>query len=171
MTVRVHPFPSRTRQLSSLVPTILGWKRPGKIGRCQHKQEDTALRRVFFVCSGFYFFCRFLRTANLNTELNCGNMARPVPYSSRGLIPYGLYLLRATASGTGKIGDYRRFEFPIFRVVDFHPYNHLPRRCEAASSGLVMVLCRFFNFILGRRGRRPLQHYFKMVRSHGKRHR
>ena len=25
MAVRVHPFPSRTRQLSSLAPTILGW--------------------------------------------------------------------------------------------------------------------------------------------------
>ena len=31
MAVRVHPFPSRTRQLSSLALTILGWKRPGKI--------------------------------------------------------------------------------------------------------------------------------------------
>ena len=30
--VRVHPFPFRTRQLSSLLPTILGWRRPGKIG-------------------------------------------------------------------------------------------------------------------------------------------
>ena len=29
---RVHPFPSRTRKLSSLLPTILGWRRPGKIG-------------------------------------------------------------------------------------------------------------------------------------------
>ena len=38
MTVRVHPFPSRTRQLSSLVPTILGWKRPGTIGRRQHNK-------------------------------------------------------------------------------------------------------------------------------------
>ena len=32
ITVRVHPFPSRTRKLSSLLPTILGWRRPGKIG-------------------------------------------------------------------------------------------------------------------------------------------
>ena len=33
MAVGVHPFPSRTRQLSPFAPTILGWKRPGKIGR------------------------------------------------------------------------------------------------------------------------------------------
>ena len=32
---RVHPFPSRTRKLSSLLPTILGWRRPGKIGGCR----------------------------------------------------------------------------------------------------------------------------------------
>ena len=32
---RVHPFPSRTRKLSSLLLTILGWRRPGKIGGCR----------------------------------------------------------------------------------------------------------------------------------------
>ena len=36
MAARVHPFPYRTRKLSSLVSKILGWKRPGKIERCQH---------------------------------------------------------------------------------------------------------------------------------------
>ena len=48
MAVRVHPFPSRTRQLSSLALTILGWKRPGKISRCQHKSAGPAprIRRV-----------------------------------------------------------------------------------------------------------------------------
>ena len=29
---RVHPFPSRTRKLSSILPTILVWRRTGKIG-------------------------------------------------------------------------------------------------------------------------------------------
>ena len=42
MTVRVHPFPSRTRKLSSLVPKILGWRRPGKIGRRQHLYSSLA---------------------------------------------------------------------------------------------------------------------------------
>ena len=37
LTVRVHPFPFRTRKLSSPVPTILVWRRTGKIGQCQHK--------------------------------------------------------------------------------------------------------------------------------------
>ena len=37
IAVRVHPYPFRTRKLSSVEPKILGWRRPGKIGRCQHK--------------------------------------------------------------------------------------------------------------------------------------
>ena len=36
MTPRFHLFPFRTQQLSSVVPKILGWRRPGKIGRCRH---------------------------------------------------------------------------------------------------------------------------------------
>ena len=49
MAVRVHPFPSRTRQLSSLAPKILGWKRPGKIGGRQHQNP------VRFYRTGFLF--------------------------------------------------------------------------------------------------------------------
>ena len=36
ITVRPHPFPSRTRKLSSPVPKILGGKLPGKIGLRRH---------------------------------------------------------------------------------------------------------------------------------------
>ena len=43
---RVHPFPSRTRKLSSLLPTILGWRRPGKIGSANI--EKTPNRVSFF---------------------------------------------------------------------------------------------------------------------------
>ena len=42
MTLRVHPFPYRTRKLSSMVPKILDWWRSGKIGRCQHKWSSIA---------------------------------------------------------------------------------------------------------------------------------
>ena len=35
ITSRFHLFPSRTQKLSSIVPKILGWRRPGKIGRCR----------------------------------------------------------------------------------------------------------------------------------------
>ena len=46
---RVHPFPSRTRKLSSLLPTILGWRRPGKIGSANTK-EDIRMD-VLFCCT------------------------------------------------------------------------------------------------------------------------
>ena len=39
MTLRVHPFPCRTRKLSSVVPKILDWWRSGKIGRRQHERD------------------------------------------------------------------------------------------------------------------------------------
>ena len=42
MAVRVHPFPSRTRKLSSLAPKILGPQGPGKIGRCQRIYSSIA---------------------------------------------------------------------------------------------------------------------------------
>ncbi len=48
MAVRVHPFPSRTRQLSSLALTILGWQRPGKIGRRQQEQSTGSFRSGAF---------------------------------------------------------------------------------------------------------------------------
>ena len=55
MTVRVHLFPSRTQQLSSLVPTILGWKRPGTIGRCQHKENTPYISTGCSLCVSIYY--------------------------------------------------------------------------------------------------------------------
>lgn len=37
---RIHLFPSRTQQLSSLAPMILGGKLPGKVGRCRFEKKD-----------------------------------------------------------------------------------------------------------------------------------
>ena len=45
---RVHPFPSRTRKLSSLLLTILGWRRPGKIGSANTEPRDE--RRGVLLC-------------------------------------------------------------------------------------------------------------------------
>ena len=52
MAVGVHPFPSRTRQLSPLALKILGWKRPGKISRCQHQNRSTNVPRFFCALTG-----------------------------------------------------------------------------------------------------------------------
>ena len=42
IAMRVHPFPSRTRKLSSSASKILGGKLPGKIERCQHLYSSIA---------------------------------------------------------------------------------------------------------------------------------
>ena len=50
MTTRVHPFPFRTRKLSSSVAKILVWRRTGKIARCQHKNSGCECSRCFLCC-------------------------------------------------------------------------------------------------------------------------
>ena len=44
MTVRSHLFPFRTQKLSSLVPKIVGWTRPVKIGRCRRRSSIRILK-------------------------------------------------------------------------------------------------------------------------------
>ena len=46
---RVHPFPFRTRKLSSLLPKILVWRRTGKIGNANTK-GSSPLGRTLFLC-------------------------------------------------------------------------------------------------------------------------
>ena len=56
---RVHPFPFRTRQLSSFLLTILGWRRPGKIDSA-NTSDGLHDRRFFFLL----FSCTYaLRSA------------------------------------------------------------------------------------------------------------
>ena len=43
LTQRVHLFPFRTQKLSSVVLTILGWRRPGKISTRQHLRLEFSL--------------------------------------------------------------------------------------------------------------------------------
>ena len=38
IVTRVHPFPFRTRKLSSFTPKILAWRRAGKIGNANTKE-------------------------------------------------------------------------------------------------------------------------------------
>ena len=42
MAMRSHPFPFRTRKLSSFTLKILGWRRPGKLKQCRHLYSSLA---------------------------------------------------------------------------------------------------------------------------------
>ena len=103
MTVRVHLFPSRTQQLSSLVPTILGWKRPGKIGRRQHKKNPLTSVRGFSFYLDIYVSCQY-SVGQLNPLAVLRENGRTAPFSSCGNETYDRHKLPAAASGTGKIG-------------------------------------------------------------------
>ncbi len=56
IAARVHPFPYRTRKLSSLALKILGGKLPGKISRCQHTKP--------YIMYGFFVFTAYYRAAH-----------------------------------------------------------------------------------------------------------
>lgn len=62
MSEGIHPFPSRTRQLSPPEPMVLGAKAPGRVGRRQNNFKDTSIYGVSFVillcedAGGFLFY-------------------------------------------------------------------------------------------------------------------
>ncbi len=51
MTRGFHLFPYRTQKLSLSVPMVLGWTRPGRVGRCRspYKEGFMRVRPSFFV--------------------------------------------------------------------------------------------------------------------------
>ena len=49
-TQRVHPFPFRTRKLSSAVAKILVWRRAGKIAHCRHKSLPFGTAKGLWFC-------------------------------------------------------------------------------------------------------------------------
>ena len=53
LTARVHPFPFRTRKLSSPVPTILARRRAGKIGQCRRGRVRKRTRSFFYLARYF----------------------------------------------------------------------------------------------------------------------
>ena len=58
MAKGIHLFPYRTQKLSLSAPMVLGWRRPGRVGRCripQRKASDECLG-LFFVYPEKSFF-------------------------------------------------------------------------------------------------------------------
>ena len=47
---RTHPYPYRTRKLSSVALMILGWWRPGKVGRCRGREKPVEEIQQVFCC-------------------------------------------------------------------------------------------------------------------------
>ena len=53
MAKGIHLFPYRTQKLSLSAPMVLGWRRPGRVGRCRIPRErDLTDVRSLFLCDG-----------------------------------------------------------------------------------------------------------------------
>ena len=59
MTKGTHLFPYRTQKLSPWVPMVLGWRRPGRVGRCRIPNKISPftdrVRGLVFSCALFVF--------------------------------------------------------------------------------------------------------------------
>ena len=42
MAKGIHLFPYRTQKLSLSAPMVLGWRRPGRVGRCRKPEERSS---------------------------------------------------------------------------------------------------------------------------------
>ena len=49
MAKGIHLFPSRTQKLSLSAPMVLGWRRPGRVGRCRIPQKALHLQGFFYL--------------------------------------------------------------------------------------------------------------------------
>ena len=45
-----HLFPYRTQKLSLSAPMVLGWRRPGRVGRCRIPNKKNTQSGVLFIC-------------------------------------------------------------------------------------------------------------------------
>ena len=50
MAKGIHLFPYRTQKLSLSAPMVLGWRRPGRVGRCRIPHEKNS------ACAGFFSY-------------------------------------------------------------------------------------------------------------------
>ena len=102
MTVRVHLFPSRTQQLSSLVPTILGWKRPGKIGRRQHKLAFALAKAIY--CS----LAQSVERMTVNHDVVSSSLTGAANEKATQSGGFFYYMLRLSSSNKGQSKTHSR---------------------------------------------------------------
>src|ERR1700728_4359941 len=56
MAAGIHPFPSRTRQLSPPAPMVLGGRLPGRVGRRRNTSRNPQHVVLGVFCSAAFFF-------------------------------------------------------------------------------------------------------------------
>lgn len=100
MTERLHLFPSRTQKLSPCTPTILGWRRPGKIGSCRIPKKRTVRLDCSFLCHSVVLYLPRPRATKLAGD--GAEAERPLCGMQRSGCPVNKGALQAAAPQ----GDY-----------------------------------------------------------------
>ena len=87
MAKGIHLFPYRTQKLSLSAPMVLGWRRPGRVGRCRIPQRKS-LRRCLglFLCGSRQFLLPGRFQANVQ---HCTWLGSPMRAASGGSSTWG----------------------------------------------------------------------------------
>ena len=87
MAKGIHLFPYRTQKLSLSAPMVLGWRRPGRVGRCRIPQRKSLRRCLgFFLCAS----CQLLLPGRFQANVqHCTWLGSPVCAASGGFSTWG----------------------------------------------------------------------------------
>ena len=87
MAKGIHLFPYRTQKLSLSAPMVLGWRRPGRVGRCRIPQRKSLRRCLgFFLCAS----CQLLLPGRFQANVqHCTWLGSPVCAASGGSSTWG----------------------------------------------------------------------------------
>ena len=87
MAKGIHLFPYRTQKLSLSEPMVLGWRRPGRVGRCRIPQRKSLRRCLgFFLCAS----CQLLLPGRFQANVqHCTWLGSPVCAACGGFSTWG----------------------------------------------------------------------------------
>src|SRR6478752_3545821 len=134
MAKRSHPFPYRTRKLSSLAPMVVGGSPPVRVGRCQAKPLLLPIR-------GFYFV-NFIENY-LNGPLVKRLRHRPFTAVTRVRIPYGspLMFIYIFCGGLAQLGEHLPYKQGVGgSIPSSSTIDYLSQRLHAGVAQLVEQL-------------------------------
>jgi hypothetical protein len=135
MAAGIHPFPSRTRQLSPPAPMVLGGRLPGRVGRRRNTSRNPQHVVLGVFCSPVLFFLIPLVAASSIAALRGGTGGQPSRTSSffiwlrrRAILTIAALKLPRGALQARVHLD----EIPLGRL--FREVEHLPATDLAATS-------------------------------------
>ena len=133
MAKGIHLFPYRTQKLSLSAPMVLGWRRPGRVGRCripQRKASDECLG-LFLCVSGEILLSDHLRRSQRTYLVRIFPAARSAGFQA-GKITWESRREKAKETffisvATSLLSGYLRSSQRMY-LVQFNPVRHQWRK-------------------------------------------